>query len=356
MSKKEQINEVAPLVAALMGALVGMGLEKNKAKKAAQQAVNKSQGGSQGGSTWNDPDKAPRVPQGRDDAEQAGARAAQAVYDKNKAAQAAQAAPKKTRAPGGVLRNKKMIRTGPIVKELQRMLYGQNSPKVDGKWGPQTSKAVMNFQKNQGLKVDGIVGPNTMKRLEKLVAPDRNKNKKIQNKSFAPSNPRQDKTPKASINRRNQTKAMGTVMASKDMSEAEVTQINEEITISGSADDLIRMMQLAGAGGAKAVDAGDINPEPETPCGSKPEPDMGDMVRMMAPTEDEDGAMGDEYDDDPSAPDEVYMNDVSASIPHGDDLHKKKKSYPKAAGGDNPMALEDELRSKLSAALAEKKK
>jgi len=76
----------------------------------------------------------------------------------------------------------------------------------------------------------------------------------------------------------------------------------------------------------------------------------------MSATEEDDGPMGDEYDDEPSAPDEVYSNDVSASIPHGDDLHKKKKSYPKAAGGDNPMALEDELRAKLSAALEAKKK
>ncbi len=337
MSKKEQINEVAPLVAALMGALVGMGLEKNKAKKAAQQAVNKTQGGSQGGSTWNDPDKAPRVPQGRDDAEQAGARAAQAVYDKNKAAQAA------PKAPGGVYYNKKMIRTGPMVKELQKLLYGQNSKKVDGKWGPQTSKAVMTFQKNQGLKVDGIVGPNTMKRLEKLAAPDNNKNQKIQSKSFAPPS-RNTQSGNPNVPRSNQ-------MASTNNTN---TPINEDITISGSAEDLIRMMQLAGAADAKAVDANDINQD--SSCGCDSEPDMGDMVRMISATEEDDGVMGDEYDDEPSAPDEVYSNDVSASIPHGDDLHKKKKSYAKVAGGDNPMALEDTLRAQLSAALQEKKK
>ena len=138
---------------------------------------------------------------------------------------------------------------------------------------------------------------------------------------------------------------------------SDTNQINEEITISGSADDLIRMMQLAGASDAKVVGPSDINPEPETPCGaSKPEPDMGDMVRMMSATEEDDGPMGDEYDDEPSAPDEVYSNDVSASIPHGDDLHKKKKTYKHVAGGDNPMALEDELRAKLSAALEAKKK
>ena len=35
-------------------------------------------------------------------------------------------------------------------------------------------------------------------------------------------------------------------------------------------------------------------------------------------------------------------------------IHGQKKSYPKVAGGDNPMALEDEIKAELSAALAEK--
>jgi hypothetical protein len=44
-----------------------------------------------------------------------------------------------------------------------------------------------------------------------------------------------------------------------------------------------------------------------------------------------------EYD---NTPDE-QVAPVSASIPSGTDLHKSKKSYPKVAGADNPMALED---------------
>jgi len=45
-----------------------------------------------------------------------------------------------------------------------------------------------------------------------------------------------------------------------------------------------------------------------------------------------------EYDNEP---DEQYgaIDDV---IPSGDDLHKSKKGYAAAAGGDNPMAVEDE--------------
>ena len=307
MSDKEQLNEVAPLVAALIGALVGMGLEKNKAKRAAAKAVDDAKTGN-----WKNPDAPGGAPAAR---------------------------------TTGVVVNGKITRSGPQVKRLQQLLYGKTTgPEIDGKFGPNTEKRLRTFQKNQGLKVDGIAGKNTIAKLNRMQA----------DSSDTLGNIPKAKTKTAKIMKSNEP-VMAGYGEGTDMSDD--NQINEEITISGSADDLIRMMQLAGAEGAKAVDASDINPAPETPCGaSKPEPDMGDMVRMMSATEEDDGPMGDEYDDEPSAPDEVYSNDVSASIPHGDDLHKKKKTYKHVAGGDNPMALEDELRAKLSAALEAKKK
>ena len=315
MSDKEQLNEVAPLVAALIGALVGMGLEKNKAKKAAAKAVDDARSGN-----WKNPDAPAAAPAARQ---------------------------------GGVVVNGKITRSGPQVKRLQQLLYGKTSgPEIDGKFGPNTEKRLKTFQQNQGLKVDGIAGKNTIRLLNKMQAsgtPEKGTGAKPIDGGIAPGTT----TGKASRLRGNQIAGSygeGTTMS-------DTNQINEEITISGSADDLIRMMQLAGASDAKEVGPSDINQEPETPCGaSKPEPDMGDMVRMMSATEEDDGPMGDEYDDEPSAPDEVYSNDVSASIPHGDDLHKKKKTYKHVAGGDNPTALEDELRAKLSAALEAKKK
>ena len=130
-------------------------------------------------------------------------------------------------------------------------------------------------------------------------------------------------------------------------------------------------MQLAGADGAKAVDADDINTGPKPcplcgkmhgpsqpmgGCGSAPkEPGMGDMIKMIAPSEamEEDEIDGD-FQDASTEPDENYMNDVSASIPHGDDLHKKKRSYKATAGGDNPMALENSIKAQLYKALEEK--
>ena len=59
-----------------------------------------------------------------------------------------------------------------------------------------------------------------------------------------------------------------------------------------------------------------------------------------------------------NAPDEDYKdtNYMTKTLLDGGSEMGAKKSYPKVAGGDNPMALEDEIRAELSAALAEKMK
>lgn len=52
--------------------------------------------------------------------------------------------------------------SGPSVSELQRILVDKGYDlDVDGKFGAQTYAAVRTFQAKAGLKVDGIVGPNT---------------------------------------------------------------------------------------------------------------------------------------------------------------------------------------------------
>ena len=128
--------------------------------------------------------------------------------------------------------------------------------------------------------------------------------------------------------------------------------INEAVSF--EVEDLIRLMQLAGADGAKAVDTDDINPaakpcpicgkmhgpsQPLGGCGAKSdEPEMGDMIRMISAEEEE---LDGDFQDASTEPDEEYMNDVSASIPAGNDLHKKKKAYPAVDGGDNPMTAEN---------------
>ena len=58
--------------------------------------------------------------------------------------------------------------TGEQVKLLQQFLnwYGGCDLVVDGIFGPATDKAVRNFQKKNGLEVDGIVGPKTRNKMK----------------------------------------------------------------------------------------------------------------------------------------------------------------------------------------------
>ncbi|NLA58603.1 MAG: LysM peptidoglycan-binding domain-containing protein, partial [Firmicutes bacterium] len=58
--------------------------------------------------------------------------------------------------------------TGSNVKELQRRLTEWGYPvTIDGHFGPLTKAAVQEFQKSRGLLVDGIVGTQTWRELEK---------------------------------------------------------------------------------------------------------------------------------------------------------------------------------------------
>ena len=399
MKRKEVLTE-NPLAIALMGALVGMGLEKEKAKKAAAQAVNDAKTGA-----WKDPDK------------------------------------QSAAAPQGADYNQIMKRgsRGEGVKQLQINL-GMTGAEVDGIFGPATEKAVRTFQKNSGAKVDGIVGPETRGMIEKYAnSPDKDTSKvNVQQpqksagmaapakayKKVAPpagftppskyTNPmyiQSQKTKKIYVvNSKPENgvyAGVGPIIPFKDESgkdqlglgqaglavkvqnvdlgESIMTdkkQLDEaSININGAdaseVAEILRMMQLAGADGAKVVGPDDINPGPKPcpicgkihgpsqpmgGCGAKPkEPGMGDMIKMMAPGE----AMEEETDDgdfqDASTePDEEYANDISASIPSGNDLHKEKGSYPATAGGDNPMNTEDEdleeqIKTQLRAALAARK-
>ena len=56
-------------------------------------------------------------------------------------------------------------------KEIQAALKAANfyTGNVDGKIGPRTKKAIMEFQKAKGLKADGKVGPRTWAEMEKYL-------------------------------------------------------------------------------------------------------------------------------------------------------------------------------------------
>jgi peptidoglycan hydrolase-like protein with peptidoglycan-binding domain len=64
----------------------------------------------------------------------------------------------------------------PTTKELQQELkdLGYYTGTVDGIYGPKTESAVAAFQKVYGLPVDGIVGPNTLDKLDDIVLPPGN--------------------------------------------------------------------------------------------------------------------------------------------------------------------------------------
>ena len=256
------------------------------------------------------------------------------------------------------------LRQGSRGDEVRRLQAALNMPQSeqDGIFGPRTAQAVRTFQQNQGLQVDGIVGAQTLAAIQRLRG---NPN--------APSNVQ----PGQIQNQSRENKGNALVEGILKNAGLEKKRLDEaSISINGAdaseVAEILRMMQLAGASGAKVVGADDINPGPKpcpicgkvhgpmpSPggCGSKPsEPGMGDMIRMISSEEEE----LDEWEN--NAPghegDAEYMNATDAAYPEGNDMHKKKKSYPATAGGDNPMnteSLESELKSKLTQALAEKK-
>lgn len=65
---------------------------------------------------------------------------------------------------------------GPEVKELQSKLVqlGYVVGKVDGKFGSKTEVAVKNFQRDHGLRVDGLAGTQTIKELKRLTGQSTN--------------------------------------------------------------------------------------------------------------------------------------------------------------------------------------
>ena len=135
--------------------------------------------------------------------------------------------------------------------------------------------------------------------------------------------------------------------------------------------DLINMMKNAGLGDAKEVsadmmpmrtdierlrdivdgpkDMDDLKPGVQSePCPKCGKVHIG-MSSCNDSIENDDEAVA-EYDNEP---DEEYkaIDDV---IDSGDDLHKSKKAYRATQDGDNPMALEDDIKEQLYKAIQAK--
>jgi|13_taG_2_1085334.scaffolds.fasta_scaffold00507_2 hypothetical protein len=139
------------------------------------------------------------------------------------------------------------------------------------------------------------------------------------------------------------------------------------INMSGdNAEDVIKLMNaLKGTEGAKAGDPIPTAIKPAMNPMMGPMDPKDDMMSMMDLVSDKPKDMDKPMDDMPcgseedtaeaewdNSPDEKYQdhNFMTKDIASGHD-GAQKKSYPKVAGGDNPMALEDELRAELSAKL-----
>jgi len=86
---------------------------------------------------------------------------------------------------------------------------------------------------------------------------------------------------------------------------------------------------------------------------NEPDGDEGPVVKIGMDKKDEKEEFANE-------PDEKYM-DIDAAIPDGNDLNKPKGTFPKVAGGDNPMQrmesgdLRAQIRAELMQRLAEAK-
>ena len=136
-------------------------------------------------------------------------------------------------------------------------------------------------------------------------------------------------------------------------SEAPKEVINEDVavTMSGhTAPEVAELVSLISNAGVKPMPAMD---KPMPPMPKMAMPPMDKMDKMDMPPMDKMDKMDmppmaddTETEDWANAPDEEYAP-YSDMTRGGDDLNKPKKSYPKAAGGDNPMALKDRIKEEL---------
>jgi hypothetical protein len=161
-----------------------------------------------------------------------------------------------------------------------------------------------------------------------------------------------------------QKEAESTELNTNTMTTEDKKQVNESkkpvkeaIQIStDSPQEASMMMQLLKLAGVQQVDQDMINQEPEAPahgeeghvCGDGEDDAMGsqEMGRMRdimtAPAEEKAeenfaNSMGDEKEEPKIQDTDTLVNTMSGG------MNRQKKTYPKVASGDNPMAVEDTI-------------
>lgn len=94
----------------------------------------------------------------------------------------------------------------------------------------------------------------------------------------------------------------------------------------------------------------DLNDKPETH--SEPDGDEGPIIKIMGKDDSKEKSEKEEYANEP----DPVIKGLDVIIPDGNDLNKPKKTYPKVAGGDNPMQkIEDsDLRAQVRAELLQR--
>lgn len=277
----------------------------------------------------------------------------------------------------------------PTIRNMQTALsrLGFDPNGLDGKYGPGTFKAVQEFQKANGLSVDGQAGPSTMAAIKKALDDNFENNKVTPTDSPQAAAPSSDASgdpaetgstgaqPRANSAVNTTGAAPTNQFASKDnnMNKNKINEASMNISMNGNdaseVADLVKLLQNAGMPQAGPV-SDILMPMPKalpTPHDHDSHDNMKSMMTLMSEPDDapcgedcgcdscatedtsEYDAVVSEWD---NSPEEEY-SDISAVLPDGDDLHKSKKPYPAVAGGDNAMALES-IKETLWAALQEK--
>jgi hypothetical protein len=139
-----------------------------------------------------------------------------------------------------------------------------------------------------------------------------------------------------------------------DMPSEPEDKVSMNVTLSARGDaveDLIKLM-----GGASTPQMA----PPPMPVKTLPAPDahdgeMGDMKKMMKITSDDMPPMEDDVEEEwDNSPEEEYADTKTMTKDLSGGINREKKMHKPAADGDNPMALEDNIKEELWAALQEK--